>query len=133
MNYSYEDLAKVGWIFFCFFSFSVWHLVLVSLQTKTADERGRGLWLLSRQEQECKNSEKGVGIVSEEPRLWKQLRKSPRNPPCGTGTGPVERHLFICFFKSFFLSQVHIHLFTLQEKKTTYRVVVRIQLGCCGW
>lgn len=77
-------LMMIGFFFFLLLLLtqSVWHLVLVLLHTKAADEERRR----PTRTQECKNCEKGVRIVSVEPWLWKQLKISPRNPPCSPGT-----------------------------------------------
>lgn len=114
--YSYEMMIWRWWLCFYFFASS---LDTVSLATgfgltsnKNSRPEGKRFTISVHQ---CENSEKGAGSVSEAPRHWKQLRKSPKNPPCGSRT--------VCLFRSFVISRVHTHSFTLQEKKTGYGLI----------
>lgn len=56
-----------------------------------------------------KYSEKAGGRVNEEPRLWKQLRKSSKKPPLGAVTVLIRP--FILLLEVPF-SQLHVHSFT---------------------
>lgn len=94
-----KDLAMVGGFLFSFFCFFSWHSQFGTwfwsrFKTKTADKKGRGPWLLLRQEQECKKqwkrsrgSQWGVSAL-------KAAEKMPQKSSAVRWTGPVGRRFF---------------------------------------
>lgn len=118
-----KDLAMVGGICFPFFFFFASSLDTVSLapgfglasKTKTADEKGRGPWLLLRQEQECKNSEKGVGRESVRSLGFESSWENAPEILCGTEDRSCWEAPFLCFLKSF--TGLHPLVHTAREEE----------------